>query len=348
MLDQRPIGVQGALQIGHRHAVDARPGGQVDRRRIGPVQADHAPGRLHDVARAMAGRQAVAAGQPGSALRDLDLSHGGILPWPYCPSRWVATCFETETFAWLRGRSACRRWATGSPSWRSGSQVKEERTPDLRWPGSGSASSGPSVAVAGHAGPLVDRDRGDAGAGRTRGSRHRSRGVTGLHRPRRRHSSSPRPRSWPRVRCFRTRRVRLGAAARGRGSDPGGGTVGDLETEATSGSASDLVVLGGRALRRRWPSPTRRCSVDAATFAAGAAALALRVRLAVRPRVTAPAGRNGRRMESLFGSGDRTLSLAMMGSAFSALLVHVRAVWVGEQSSSIQDVLGSRRTWLTG
>ena len=39
-----------SLQVGHRHAVDARPGGQVDRRGVGPVQADHAarpPRRRH-------------------------------------------------------------------------------------------------------------------------------------------------------------------------------------------------------------------------------------------------------------------------------------------------------------
>ncbi len=56
--------------------------GQVDRHGIGRVQADHAPGGLHHVARPMAGRQAVTTGQPGSTLRDLDPSHTGIVPRP--------------------------------------------------------------------------------------------------------------------------------------------------------------------------------------------------------------------------------------------------------------------------
>src|SRR5687768_10225593 len=83
MLDQGAVDVEGTLQIAHRHALDARPGGQVDRRGIGPVQADHAPGRLHDVARPIAWCQAVATGQPGSALCALDLSHPRILPRPH-------------------------------------------------------------------------------------------------------------------------------------------------------------------------------------------------------------------------------------------------------------------------
>jgi hypothetical protein len=80
VLDQRPVEVQGPLQIAHGHAGDAHPCGQVDRRGVGPVQADHAPGRLDDVPRPMTRCQAVTTGQPSSALGDRDLSHTRILP----------------------------------------------------------------------------------------------------------------------------------------------------------------------------------------------------------------------------------------------------------------------------
>jgi hypothetical protein len=44
------------------------------------VQADHALRRLDDIARALAGRQAVAPGQPGSSLGDADPPHRKIVP----------------------------------------------------------------------------------------------------------------------------------------------------------------------------------------------------------------------------------------------------------------------------
>jgi hypothetical protein len=75
VLDQRSVEIQGAIQIGQRQVLDARPGGQIDRRWVGRVQAHHLPRRLDDVLRTMAGSQAVTAGQPRPALRDSDPSH---------------------------------------------------------------------------------------------------------------------------------------------------------------------------------------------------------------------------------------------------------------------------------
>jgi len=43
------------------------------------VQAHHVFGRLLDVRRPMARRQAVTTSEPGSALGDVDASHPGIL-----------------------------------------------------------------------------------------------------------------------------------------------------------------------------------------------------------------------------------------------------------------------------
>ncbi len=70
VLHQRPIDVQRALEVGHRHAGDAGLRGQEDRRRIGGVQADHAACRLDDVGGAVRGGQAVPDGEPGSTLGD--------------------------------------------------------------------------------------------------------------------------------------------------------------------------------------------------------------------------------------------------------------------------------------
>jgi hypothetical protein len=48
----------------------------MDRDWVGPVEADHAPRGLHDVIGSIGRRQAVTTGEPGSALRCLNLAHG--------------------------------------------------------------------------------------------------------------------------------------------------------------------------------------------------------------------------------------------------------------------------------
>ena len=77
VLHQRPIDVQRALEIGHRHAGDAGLRRQEDRRRIGAVQADHAARRLDDVGGAVRAGQTVTPADPGSTLGDGEATRGG-------------------------------------------------------------------------------------------------------------------------------------------------------------------------------------------------------------------------------------------------------------------------------
>ena len=70
VLHERPIDVQRALEVGHRHAGDAGLRGEEDRRWIGGVQADHAACRLDDVGGAVRRGQAVTPADPGSTFGD--------------------------------------------------------------------------------------------------------------------------------------------------------------------------------------------------------------------------------------------------------------------------------------
>jgi len=79
VLDQGPVDVQGAFQIADRHAVDARPGRQIDGDRIGSVQADHVASRFHDIAGSMSRDHAVTKGESGSALDSIHPAHAEIL-----------------------------------------------------------------------------------------------------------------------------------------------------------------------------------------------------------------------------------------------------------------------------
>ena len=63
-----------------RHAVDARPRRQIDRRLVGGVQRDDAVGGLLDRLGAVLRGRAGGVSQPGPALGDVNLSHLRILP----------------------------------------------------------------------------------------------------------------------------------------------------------------------------------------------------------------------------------------------------------------------------
>ena len=77
MLDQRAVGVERPFEVGDGHPVDARPCREVDGAGVGRVQADDAAGGLDDVSGSLAGRQTVAAREPGAALGDVDLRTRG-------------------------------------------------------------------------------------------------------------------------------------------------------------------------------------------------------------------------------------------------------------------------------